>query len=87
MKIQEVLNTLNTEIILGRTPSGRLLTDSGESAIDACISDQKNYMSEAILCMNCGYVGSSLLVPSGCPNCKGLDMTTLIKEKDIWNRK
>jgi hypothetical protein len=87
MQIQEVLDTLRAEMILARTPSGRLLTESGTGSIDACMSDNKNYQSDAVLCANCGFVGSILLVPEGCPNCKGLDMTTSIEEKNIWNRK
>ena len=87
MQIQEVLDTLRAETILDRTPSGRLLTESGRNAIDACVSDNKNHMSDAISCLNCGFVGSILLVTDGCPNCRGLDMTTSIEEKNVWNRK
>jgi len=87
LQIQDVLDTLRAEMILERTPSGRLLTGDGRSAIEACVSDEKNYMSDAVLCRNCGFVGSILLVPEGCPNCKGLDMITAMQEKDIWNRK
>ena len=87
MQIQAVLETLEAEAILERTPSGRLLTESGKNTIEACLSDEKNYMSDAVLCLNCGFVGSVLLVPEGCPNCKGLDMTTSIEENNIWNRK
>ena len=87
MQIQNVLDTLRAEMVLERTPSGRLLTESGMGAVVACVSDQKNHGSDAILCLNCGFIGSILLVPEGCPNCNGLDMTTSIEEKNILNRK
>ena len=71
------------ELILGRTPIGRPLTDYAVETIEAVLSDEKNYDSKAIQCQNCCIISSSLLVPEGCMNCGSKDLTTDIKESDI----
>ena len=83
MKISEILSILKMELILGRTPIGRPLTDYAVETIEAVLSDEKNYDSEAIKCKNCCIIISSLLVPEGCMNCGSKDLITDIKESDI----
>jgi len=83
MNINEVLPTLRAEMAFRKTPSGRSLTDYAVENIEAAISDEKNYNAPATKCRNCNIIMSSLLVPEGCVNCGGKDLTTDIKKNDI----
>ena len=83
MKVSEVINTLKSERVLGRTPTGRPLTDYALETIDATLADKKNSESELIKCQNCCIIVSSLLVPEGCVNCGAKDLTTNITRADI----
>jgi len=83
MQISEILNTLRAEMAFRRTPFGRSLTDRALETIGATMEDKKNYGSEAICCMNCRFVGSSLLAESGCPNCNGKDLSTDINKSEL----
>lgn len=83
MKIKNILNILKIQSLLNRTPSGRLLNQEGVESINACLSDFKNHDADAIKCLNCGFIGSRLLILKGCPNCNGLDMTLLISKEDL----
>lgn len=78
MKINEAIQILNRQSVLGRTPKGRHLTDIAKSAIEAVIEDQKNYANDVIQCLGCGYVTSILLTSNGCPNCGVEDLTSTI---------
>jgi len=83
MKIIDVLSILRVESTLSKTPSGRPITELTKKTLEAAISDEKNYSALAIKCKNCNLIISSLLVPSGCVNCGGKDLTTDINEADI----
>jgi hypothetical protein len=78
MNISEISTLMYTQGILGRTPKGRLITEYGVNALMAALSDEKNHGVDAVLCKNCGIIMSSLLIPEGCPNCGGNDMTLSI---------
>ena len=73
MQIQEVLDTLKTELSLGRTPKGHDITEFGKENLKSAIEDVDNHGIDATRCKNCGLVISSLLISDGCPNCGGLD--------------
>jgi len=75
MKISDVLNILTAEGIFERSPIGRPLTELAIETIKASLNDKKNYDQEVIQCKNCGFVISSLLVPSGCVSCGSKDLT------------
>ena len=75
MKIRDALPMMGVELKLKKTTKGRDISELGLNAIQATIDDQKNYDSDAIQCMNCGMVCSSLIIQAGCPNCGGLDLT------------
>jgi hypothetical protein len=81
MNISEVLNILNDQLLLKRTPKGRAISEFGIKAIEATIQDTKNYENPAIRCLGCGFVVSSLLVADGCPNCGVIDLTENIIEE------
>jgi len=83
MKISELLPILKIEKLFGKTPCGRPLTEYAIEAIDAVLSDEKNYDTDAIKCKNCCIIISGLLVPDGCVNCGSKDITTDISELDI----
>jgi hypothetical protein len=83
MNIGDVISTLKAEKSLGKTPCGRPITERAKDALDAAISDEKNYGAPAIKCLNCNIILSSLLVPEGCVNCGGKDLTADITENDI----
>lgn len=81
MKISEATDILQKEQALGRTPSGRALSDYAIQTVGATLEDQKNYQMNVIKCMGCGFIVSSLLVADGCPNCGAIDLTEdIIKE-------
>ena len=83
MKISQVINTLKIEQITGRTPKGRSLTDRAKEGISSTLQDEKNWEMDAIKCLNCGIILSSLLASDGCINCGGIDMSVDIRENDV----
>jgi len=83
MKISNVIPDLKAELYFGKTGKGRSVNKEAKASLQATLSDTKNYEVEAIKCINCGIILSSLLVQSGCPNCGGSDLTTIIGQKDI----
>lgn len=78
MTIQETLKVLIAERNFGKTPKGRPIIERAAESLDATLSDEKNYNIEAILCLNCGIMLSSVLVTKECPNCGSIDLTTNI---------
>ena len=83
MKISEVLHILMAEKVFRRTPLGRPLTEYALETIDAALEDKINQDQDATRCLNCGFIISSLLVPEGCNNCGGKDLTTGIIIENI----
>lgn len=83
MKISEVLQTLIAEKIFRRTPSGRPLTEYALETIEAALEDKENQSQNAIRCLNCNFIASSLLVPEGCNSCGSKDLTTDITKENI----
>jgi hypothetical protein len=83
MKIKDVLSTLKIEHMSGRTPKGRPLTDLAKEAIASTMEDEKNWGNDAIKCLNCGIILSSLLATAECINCGGIDMTVNIGNNDV----
>jgi len=82
MNINEAITTLKAEVAFRKTPCGRPITEDAIAFLEAAISDDKNYESPAIKCLNCCIIQSGLLVPDGCANCGGKDLTTDIKVND-----
>ena len=84
MNISEVIDIIKAEIVFKRTPSGRSINEFAIESLVAAVEDKNNYDVEAIKCQLCCIIQSSLLVPSGCPNCgiKG-DMTTKFMKENI----
>ena len=76
MKIKDAIQDMKAEALLGRTPSGRSITEYAQNAIIASLEDEKNYEMECLLCLNCCIIISGLLCPEGCPNCGSKDLTT-----------
>ena len=83
MQIGQILDVLNVEYVLGKTPKGNWLTDFDKESLLAVISDQSNYNAEACQCENCGFVISVLLTDKGCPHCGHLAMSTNINPNDL----
>ena len=83
MNISEVIDIIKAEIVFKRTPSGRSINEYGIESLNAALADQSNYDIEAVKCTNCCIIQSSLLIPEGCPNCGGKDMTTQIVKESI----
>ena len=79
MTIQEIFNILLAERNFGRTPKGRSINEKAMESLNATIADEKNHNAEAIKCLNCGIILSSILVIKACPNCGAIDLTTNIK--------
>jgi len=75
MQIIDIIDILQTERILERTPTGRRITEYGKDILSAAMEDKKNWNAEAQKCLNCGFVGSSLLFPEGCGVCGSKDLT------------
>ena len=75
MNISEAMAVLNVEKTLGRTPSGRPLSEYAKETIMAAIEDEKNHSTNVVQCLGCGFITSSLLTSEGCPNCGVLDLT------------
>lgn len=81
MTIQEARQILKTQILLEKTPKGRALNQKAILTLDAALADEKNYGNEVVQCLGCGFVGSILLVETGCPNCGIVDLTTEISKE------
>ena len=79
MKIQEAMPILKAEQAFGKTPIGRPLTEYAVETIAATIEDTKNYGQETTVCLNCGFLASSLLFESGCKNCNSKDISSEVK--------
>jgi len=75
MKVSDIIDTLTTEKVFGRTPTGRSITEYGIEAIGATLQDEKNWGMEVMKCLNCAYINSGLQFPEGCPNCGSKDFT------------
>lgn len=75
MKISEAIPILKTQKLLKRTVCGRPINEYALEVLDASISDVKNHGSEVTKCLNCCIIISELLVPKGCPNCNGHDLS------------
>ena len=82
MKIQDGIEILRTELTLGRSPQGRELNEHALNVVAATLQDKKNYDSELIRCLGCGFVASVLLSSQGCPNCNVSVMTLEIENKE-----
>lgn len=83
MKISEAINTLKAERSFNRTPSGRPLTNYAVDILESALQDIKNHGMEVMQCINCKFIGSSLLFSDGCGNCGSKDLTTDINKMDI----
>lgn len=83
MQIQEIISTIKAEIIFRRTVSGRPINEKTLEILKTAIADSKNSSSEAIKCLNCCIINSSLLVPEGCQNCGSKDLSTNINKTDL----
>lgn len=83
MNIREIVRTMMAEVYLRKTPTGRPITEKAIAVLEAALSDKKNYNAPATKCRNCNIIVSSLLVPEGCVNCGGKDLTTDITQNDI----
>jgi hypothetical protein len=83
MKISQIIKTLKIEEITCRTPKGRPLTEMALDGVRSTLTDTKNHGIDAIKCLNCGIILSSLLVGDGCVNCGAIDMSTEIRANDV----
>lgn len=81
MKISEAIQILNRERSLKRTPKGRSMSEYATECIEASLQDSKNYESNIVECLGCGFIFSSLLSDSGCPNCGVIDLTENVIDK------
>jgi len=78
MTIRESLKILLAQRNFERTPKGRPVIDKAMHSLSAAIADEKNYEVNAIMCLNCGMINSSILVTKECQNCGAIDLTTNI---------
>jgi len=76
MTIQDALDVIKRELALERTPTGRSINEESLLSLESALEDSKNYHMDAIQCLNCKLIQSSLLVPSGCINCGSKDLTS-----------
>ena len=83
MKVSDTILTLKAQRNFERTSSGRSVTSKGLSVIDAILSDEKNWETSAIKCLNCSIILSTILTGGGCPNCGAEDLTTDISEAEV----
>lgn len=81
MKISDCIEIIQKELVLGRTPRGRSVSDFAKETIKAMLQDQKNYQNDVVQCLGCGFIVSSLLVTDGCPNCGAIDLTENVIDK------
>lgn len=77
MKIGEAINLIKAQIVLGRTPKGRPIVKDAIDTLEASLDDNKNWHNDALKCLNCGIIISSLLVPEGCVNCGSKDLESI----------
>jgi rubrerythrin len=85
MTVKDAYNILKTQLLMGKTPKGRVLKEEASKSLDANLADvmnDKNAEVEVVQCSGCGFVVSMLLVVDGCPNCGVVDLTTEITEMD-----
>ena len=85
MNIQEALKTLIAERNFERTPKGRSVSENALDSLSAAIKDVKNHHVDAIICLNCGIILSSILTTNtkGCVNCGGINLTTNIEKGEL----
>jgi rubrerythrin len=83
MKIEQAISHIKTQINLKRTSYGRPINDDSLNRLNSVLEDENNFGADAVQCLNCGLIISSLVVSDGCPNCGGIDMTFEILEKKI----
>lgn len=76
MKIHEQLDTLKTQVILGRTPKGRHINEFTKQNLFSCLKDKENYNINCVSCKNCGLIISILLISDSCPNCGNIDFNS-----------
>lgn len=79
MTIQESLPIIKSQLSLGRTPDGMILTEYAKENLKSVLADEKNYHMDAVQCDNCRLVISSLLIDSWCPQCGYGKFDTKIK--------
>jgi len=82
MKISDLLQILEREKVLGRTPKGNPMTQYAIDVISSIIEDEKNYHIDAVQCLNCGLIISSAVSSENCPNCGNPKMTFNIEKID-----
>ena len=73
MNIEEAKPIIDKQIVLKRTSKGRGINENAIEALKTSLEDEGNLGTEFVVCKNCGFVVSSLLIFDGCPNCGGLD--------------
>ena len=83
MNISEARDVLNTQVVIGKTPKGRPLTDYAKQCITTSMEDDGNAQADVSECLNCGMIVSVLLTDDGCPNCGGLDFNSNIDASKI----
>ncbi len=83
MEINKILSTIKAQISFRRTMTGRPINDKTIGILKVAIGDDKNCSSDAIKCLNCCIINSSLLVPEGCQNCGSKDLSLTIPTTDI----
>jgi len=79
MKIRELIDVLNTQLLLARTISGRPISEYGLNTINSTLGDVKNHDAEITQCENCKFIASSLLFEEGCKNCGCKDLNQDVK--------
>lgn len=69
MTIASNLTILRLEKAFERTPTGFPIGEESLEIVRTTIEDTNNHNQPVFSCPNCCIIISSLLVPSGCPNC------------------
>lgn len=85
MDLNNAKKIIKTQIELGMSSYGRMLSKEAISYLDSCLSDEKNLSNYSVECMNCGMVQSILLIENGCSNCGCLDIDAEVKNKKLYN--
>lgn len=83
MKIAETITTLKAQINFGKTSTGRSVSEKAIDSIQAAMDDTKNYYVDAIKCLNCNLISSSILTTKGCVNCGAINLTTNIEKGEV----
>ena len=86
MKVSDTILTLKAQSNFERTQTGRSVSKKAIDVIDAILSDEKNWETSAIKCLNCSIILSTILTGGGCPNCGAEDLTTEIGNEEIIRR-